>query len=108
MSGLLARPSYVVSALPAAAATIAIVATGAVLARFGFVHFEVTAHELGPIKGRDRLRGLLVIIHFDKAEALGLAGKFVTDYGGARHSTDSGKELVQMLVGHGVSQIADV
>jgi len=101
-------PITILADLPAASATVAIAATVAVFARFGLIHLEVAAHELGPVQGRDRLRGLLVVAHFDEAEAFGLAGEFVADYRGTRDCSNSGKEFVQMLVGHRVSEIADV
>jgi len=95
-----AAAATVETATVAAAATVETAAAAAAVATiftgFGFLHYNCPAVEFAAVEFRDCFAGFIVVGHFHKAEALGLAGEFVGDYIGGRHFAISFERLAEV------------
>src|SRR5262249_2648282 len=80
----------------------------AVLARLGFVHDECAAAVLLTVQPSDRILGLLVVGHLDKAESLRSTCVAVHDYLCGLDGSVRCEQLFERGLGHVVSQVADI
>src|SRR5438105_789867 len=76
--------------------------------RPGLIDGPGAAIHLLAIEGRDGGLGLLVRLHLDEREALGLPRRTVRDDLGRLHRAERRKEGLQVGVGDPVGQVADI
>ncbi len=94
------------AAVAAAAATAA--AAAAAFTRAGLVDDQGAAADVAAVDGRDRLLRLVFARHFDEAEAARLARVAVGDDLGAGDVACFGEQVMEILVGGLIAQIADI
>ena len=97
------------TAAATAAATVgAAEASRTLFTRTGFVHDDRTTGNGLTVQAVDGSLRFSVIAHFHKAEALGTAGFTVHHDLGRCNSTIFGESVLQILIAHGIGQIAHV
>jgi hypothetical protein len=98
----------VATAPATAAATTEATTASTGLAGSGFVDDQGSAAEVRLVQGLDRPAGLVVVGHFDEAEAAGSAGFTIDDDAGGRDGPVLAEEGREFLIRGPVRQISDV
>src|SRR5438132_4724343 len=93
-------------AAPAAGTTAAATGAGALLARTCLVDREGPAFLVLAVQPGDRRLGLLVVAHFNEAEAFRAAGLAVHDDLGRLNRAVRRKHRLQIAVGHTIRKVA--
>lgn len=75
---------------------------------FSLVDAELPSHEFEAIEGINRLLGLIVVRHLDKAESLRLAGVAVDDDVDRRDLAVLGEQVAKLILGGAVIHVADI
>jgi hypothetical protein len=86
------------------AAAIATLAT--ILARSSFIHIEGTAIDFSTVEACHSFPGCLMIYHFDKSKAAGLARLSIRDYVHTLNITESSENRFQIVLVGLVGQVS--
>ncbi|OGD71405.1 hypothetical protein A3A84_00360 [Candidatus Collierbacteria bacterium RIFCSPLOWO2_01_FULL_50_23] len=78
---------------------------GVLFTRFGLVNAKGTTFHVCPVEFGDSFLCSIVIVEFDKAEALASARELVRDYGRTDDGTKRGEDLLQFSLINSIGKI---